>query len=125
MRDLYSSVATRLALAPASLAATTNGLSVDLFGMKSAAVFVAVGAITGAAAFSVKLQESSDNSTWTDVPAAFVQSDAPAVLAASFSYRLGYIGGKRYIRPVFTLASGTSAIIGAVAVVEPTVRPVP
>jgi hypothetical protein len=53
-----------------------------------------------------------------------VQTDAPAVLLTNTVSRLGYLGGKRYIRPVFTLASGTSAIIGAVAVIEPLQRPV-
>jgi hypothetical protein len=124
MRDLYSNVAVRTALIAASIAATTNGVAVDLFGVRSAAVVVSMGAITGAAAFSVKLQDSADGVTWADVVAAQVQSDAPAVLAANYAYRLGYLGGKRYIRPVFTLASGTSAIIGAVAVIEPLQRPV-
>lgn len=124
LRDLYSNVAVRTALLPAAIAATTNGVTVDLFGVRSAAVLVMMGAITGAAAFSVKLQDSADGSTWADVAAGLVQSDAPATLAANFGYRLGYLGGKRYIRPVFTLASGTSAIIGAVAVIEPLQRPV-
>jgi len=124
MRDLYSGLAVKSALLPASLAATTSGLSVDLLGIRSAAIFVAVGAIVGAAAFSVKLQESTDGSTWNDVPAALQQSDAPAVLAQNYGYRLGYLGSKRYVRPVFTLASGTSATIGAVAVLEPLARPV-
>jgi hypothetical protein len=126
-RDLYSNVAVRAALLPASYAATTNGLSVDLMAAaaRSVAVVVMVGAITGAASFSVKLQDSADGVTWADVPAALAVSDAPASLAASFSYRLGYMGGKRYLRAVFTLASGTSAILSAVAVIEPLNRPVP
>jgi len=124
MRDLYSNVAVRTALSPASLAATTNGTTVDLFGVRSAAIVVSVGVITGAAAFGVKLQDSADGVTWADVVAAQVQSDAPAVLLANTNSRLGYLGGKRYLRAVFTLASGTSAIIGAVAVIEPLQRPV-
>jgi hypothetical protein len=124
LRDLYSNVAARVALSPISLAATTNGATVDLFGVRSAAVVVSVGAIVGAAAFGVKLQDSDNGSTWADVAAGLVQTDAPAVLLTNTVSRLGYLGGKRYIRPVFTLASGTSAIIGAVAVIEPLQRPV-
>lgn len=124
LRDLYSNVAARTALLPASIAASTNGVTVDLFGVRSAAVLVMVGAITGAAAFSVKLQDSDNGSTWADVAAGLVQSDAPAVLLQNTVNRLGYLGGKRYLRAVFTLASGTSAIIGAVAVIEPLQRPV-
>ena len=125
LRDFYSNYAVRTALLPASYAATTNGIAVDVKDVLSAAIHLSVGAITGAAAFSAKLQESSDNAAWNDVPAAQMQSDAPAVLLTNFSYRLGYIGGKRYFRAVLTLASGTSAIMGANAVVEPLIRPVP
>lgn len=82
-----------------------------------------VGAITGSAQFSVKLQDSADGITWADVPLAMVQSDAPAIMAQNFSYRTGYLGGKRFVRPVYTLASGTSAMLAAMAVVEPLIRP--
>ena len=125
MRDFYSNFAVRSALLPASYAATTNGITIDLMNVRSVAVHLSVGAITGAAAFGAKLQDSPDGTTWTDVPAAMQQSDAPAILVQNFSYRLGYLGGKRYIRPVLTLASGTSAMLGANAVVEPLTRPVP
>lgn len=124
LRDFYSNHAVRSALLPASQAASVNGISVDTKDCKSGCILLAVGAITGAAVFGAKLQESSDNAVWADVPLAQVQSDAPAILAENFSYRLGYIGGKRWFRLVLTKASGTSAIIGAVAVVEPLVRPV-
>lgn len=125
MRDFYSNHAVRSALLPASYAATTNGIPVDLRDIKSTTVHISVGATLGAAAFSAKLQESADAVTWNDVPAALQQSDAPGVLVQNFSYRLGYIGSKRYIRPVLTLASGTSATLSALAVVEPLTRPVP
>lgn len=124
MRDLYSGLAVRSSILPAVLTATANGNAVDLAGVKSVAFVVAVGAIAGAAVFGVKLQESDDGATWGDVAAAYVQSDAPAVLAQFYTYRLGYLGGKRYVRPVAVYASGTSAVIGAVALVEPLVRPV-
>lgn len=125
LRDFYSNYAVRTALLPASYAASHVGIAVDVKDCKSAAIHLSVGAITGAAQFGAKLQESSDNATWNDVAPAFVQSDAPAILAANYSYRLGYLGGKRYFRLANTLASGTSAMLGANAVVEPLIRPVP
>jgi hypothetical protein len=125
LRDLYSNFAVRPALVSASYAASANGIAIDVRDVKAAAIHLSVGAITGAASFSAKLQDSADGVTFADAPVPLVQSDAPGVLLASSSYRLGYLGGKRYFRVVLTLASGTSAILGATAVVEPLVRPVP
>jgi hypothetical protein len=125
LRDFYSNAAVRMCLLPASYAATTNSIVIDTFGFRSGAIFLAVGAITGAAQFSAKLQDSPDGVTFTDVVIDLRQSDAPPILAQNFSYRLGYLGGKRYLRLQNPLASGTSAILSAVFVGEPLLRPVP
>jgi len=124
MRDFYSGFGVRSSILPQSLTAGANGAAVDLANVKAVCLHVAVGALVGAV-IGVKLQESADGVTWADVPAALVQSDAPAALAANFAYRVGYLGGKRYVRPVIVWTSGTSAVVAAVAVVEPLVRPVP
>ncbi|OHC54492.1 MAG: hypothetical protein A3D16_09965 [Rhodobacterales bacterium RIFCSPHIGHO2_02_FULL_62_130] len=124
MRDLYSSVKLAVALAPVAVAATTNAAAVNLVDVRSVAMLVSVGAITGAAAFGVKLQHSLDGVTYADVPADRVQSDAPAVLVAGSNYRLGYLGNLPFIRATLTLASGTSAIIGVVVLSVPMLRPV-
>lgn len=124
MRDLYSSVNLALALAPVSVAATTNTAAVSLVNDRSAVLLVSVGVITGAAAFSVKLQHSIDGVTWLDAPLDRVQSDAPAVLLTGANYRLGYLGNMPFIRGVLTLASGTSAMIGVVGLSEPMQLPV-
>lgn len=124
MRDIYSSLDDRIALVPAAQTAAFTGTSIDLFGTRSAVFAVVTGANTGTAIFGAKLQESSDGSTWTDVGTAEVQSDAPATLLANSSYRLGYLGSKRYARLAGTYTSGTSLVIGAVALVEANKRPV-
>ncbi len=125
-RDQYSGVATRTSLPPQSITAGKAGTAIDLIGCKSCVVDVMTGAFAGAEVISVKLQESSTGGVpWTDVVAAQVQSDAPVQLAANFSYRLGYLGAMRYVRPIITWTSGTSAFVAAVALVEPLVRPVP
>lgn len=125
MRDFYSNHAVRSALLPASYAATTNGIVVDLKDQQATAIHLMMGGIVGAAVFGAKLQDSMDNVTFTDVPIGLMQSDAPPILLQNFAYRLGYLGSRRYIRVVLTLASGTSATIGALAVVEPLAKPVP
>lgn len=124
MRDLYSQISSVLAVAPAVLTATANGATVDLRAARSACFVVTTGALVGAAVFGAKLQESDNGSTWTDVPVALVDSNAPAVLAASSSYRLGYRGSKRYARVVATYTSGTSLALSAVAVLDPLNKPV-
>ncbi|MEI6798424.1 MAG: hypothetical protein WCO04_04320 [Pseudomonadota bacterium] len=124
MRDIYSSLDDRIALQPAAQTAAFTGTSIDLFGCRSAIFAVATGALVGSAIFGAKLQESADSSTWTDVGTAEVQSDAPATLVANASYRLGYLGSKRYARLAGVYTSGTSLVIGAVALVEVNKRPV-
>ncbi|NBZ87904.1 hypothetical protein [Stagnihabitans tardus] len=125
-RDQYSQQAVRTSVVPQAIAAAKAGTAVDLAGAKSCLILASTGAFAGAEVISVKLQEAdASGGPWSDVPAAYVQSDAPASLAASFSYRLGYLGGKRFVRPMFVWTSGTSAQVAALAVVEPLVRPVP
>ena len=125
MRDLYSGLDDRLGLIPAAQTAAWTGISINLFGGRSAICLVATGALVGAFIGGVKLQESTDNATWTDVIAGEVQTDAPAVLVANASYRLGYLGNKQYARVAGTYTSGTSLVVAAVWAVEPFKRPVP
>lgn len=120
MRDLYSNIAAVPALAPAVQAAAINGAAVDLKGADRAAIVVNTGAIVGAGDFGAVLQESDTTTSgdFADVAADLVDSDAPATLAASSSYRLGYRGHKRYIRVAVTKAGGTSIAAGAVAILS-------
>ncbi len=125
MRDFYSNLAVKSALDPAVQSDSVDGVAIQPQRLASGVVFVlATGAIAGAGAFSAKLQESANGTDWTDVPAKWVQSNAPAVLAASSSYRLGYTGKAEYVRLSLVKASGTSIAASAVAVLRPLVRPV-
>jgi hypothetical protein len=125
MRDLYSNLHEAPALAPAVYTAAANGSTVDLINASGVMFAVQTGAIVSAGAFGAKLQESADGVTWADVPAKWVQTEAPAVLAANATYRLGYLGKLRYARLVLTYASGTSIAASAVAILRPLSRPVP
>lgn len=114
-KDLYSNFGVTVSVAPAVLTATTTGTGVDLAGFESAAVVINTGAIAGSGVFNVTLEESdSSGSGYTAVAASKIQGTLPTPLAASTVYKLGYLGDKRYIRPVMTLASGTSIVAGAV-----------
>lgn len=108
MRDLVSNIRVVPAVAPAVLTATTPSSAIDLQGAGSAAVLINTGAIVGSGKFAPSLQESTDNSTWSDVAADDILGTLPAELAASSAYKVGYRGTKRYFRVVLTLVSGTS-----------------
>ncbi|MBL6431888.1 MAG: hypothetical protein HPM95_15150 [Alphaproteobacteria bacterium] len=126
MRDLYSNIATRLALAPAVQSASVDGVAIDTAGFNSVAFTVNTGAIVSAGDFSVKLQGSdASGSGFADVAAGFVDSNAPTTLEAASAYKLGCRGNKRYARVVLTKAGGTSIALGASAVLgDPTQAPV-
>ena len=125
LRDIYSNVRAVAAIAPAVQAAAADGAVIDLAGSKAIAFIVNTGAIAGSGDFGVALQESDASGSGFAAPDAdFVDSNAPATLAAASVYRLGYRGNKRYVRLSLTKAGGTSVALGAVAVLEPLDRPV-
>jgi hypothetical protein len=116
VRDsMQDDTSARVTLAPALRAtnATVNGTSVDLAGtgnfFRSAMLVVLAGAITDGT-HTFKLQESDDNSTFTDVAAADLQGSLTAVTTAqaNSAQRQSYVGSKRYLRGVVTVASATT-----------------
>lgn len=86
--------------------ASANGSGVDLAGYRAAALVISVGAITDGT-HTPKLQESDDNSTFTDVAAADL-SGTLAALTASTNQEVSYLGSKRYVRAVMTVAGATT-----------------
>lgn len=117
MRDLASNIGVSESIRPAvHSAATVTGQTVDLRGFDSAAAVVTVGALAGAGNVTVKLQDSDNGSDWDDVVAPNLIGAFPAVLLINTALRVGYIGGKRYLRAFGTLNSGTS-VTYSVAVV--------
>lgn len=110
LRDLTSNVDGEPSLAPAVHTASANGATVDLRGSDSAVVVVHTGAYTDGS-HVITLEESDDDSTWTDVADADIQGTEPTVDAAGDAdsvFQFGYIGEKRYVR-VITTASGTTS----------------
>jgi type IV secretory pathway protease TraF len=118
MRDIANNIGVAQTLAPVDYAATTKGTAVDLQGFNSAAVIVNTGAITTAGLYVVKVQESdtTTDGDFTDVVAGDLVGTLPASLAATSTYKQGYLGNKRYIRAVITKTSGTSIVAGAIVV---------
>lgn len=117
MRDLYSNIGTALAIVPAVKSASGDGIAIDTKGFGSVSFVVNTGAIVSDGDFGVAVQESDASDTGFDAPAAgFVDSNAPATLVASSSYKLGYRGNKRFVRLQLVKAGGTSIALGAVAI---------
>jgi hypothetical protein len=126
MRDLYSNIGVVEVLAPAVQTATVATTGVDVEGFEGLVFNIETGALVGSAEFSVTLNDSPDNSTWTAVDSSLYDSNAPAILAADTSYKVGYRGWQRYVQAVLTLASGTSLVIGVTAIKGfPHFRPTP
>jgi len=108
--SLASSVTTAQSIAPASHpVSTVTGSSADVLGYQ-VLVNLDVGTVATAASVTAKLQESSDNATFTDV-----ESGAfPVVTSANDEqvHELAYTGRRRYIRVVATVA-GSAVVFGA------------
>ena len=89
------------------LASTANGSGVDLQGYEGSAAFVLSSEAMGASVtLAVKLQESADNSSWSDVTDGAFTTTA-ANTAAFEQIALNVSDLKRYIRSSCTVAGGT------------------
>ncbi|MBA3446768.1 MAG: hypothetical protein H0T56_04010 [Pseudaminobacter sp.] len=118
MRDIVNNLGVVPALSPAVQAATATGLAVDLKDYNSLMFVVNTGAIAGAGDFTAKVQESDvSGSGYTDAAAAdVIGSSLVSPLTADGTFKIGYVGNKRYARLVVTKNSGTSIAAGAVAI---------
>ena len=119
MKDLSNNINPAVSLAAAVRSAAANGTGVDLQGYESATVLVDVGAegdtLSSSVYFELSLEESDDNSTFTDVAQAdivdgtiasggiFLKLDGTTggdPDSAGGIFRVGYVGNKRYLRVV-------------------------
>lgn len=116
VRDIHNQLGFATSLGPAARTATANGTGVDLSGYRAAAVFFHVGTITDGT-HTPKIQESDDNSSFTDVAAAD-QSGTLAALASNVNQEVAYLGTKRYIRAVSTVSGATTGGVYTALVVR-------
>ena len=107
---------------------SANGASLDLKNYHSCLMIVDADAFTDGT-HTIHLEESSDNSTFTDVAAAdLIFTEAGAINSSGQividgaadddqAFIIGYAGGKRYVRASVTVAGTTTgAIYGAMLV---------
>ena len=119
MKDMSNTIATAVSVKNAVKSSAENGTGVDLQGYESATLIVDVGAegdtLSSSVHFEISLEHSDDNSTFTDVAQAdivdgtissggiFLKLDGTAGGNPDTTgeiFRVGYVGGKRYIRGV-------------------------
>lgn len=116
MRDIKNVVDFANSLAPAARTANGTGTGVDLQGYNGAMCCFHVGTITDGT-HTPKLQESVDNSAFTDVAAADLEGPF-AALASNVNQRVGYKGTKRYVRAFSTVAGATTGGVYAAIIVR-------
>jgi hypothetical protein len=135
-RDTASRNFPVVVLDPATLAADNTPAAIDLLGYGAALLLLAIGVggitFSGTNKIEFKLTHSDDDVTYSDVTDADVVKDAycPATIttgiirslvaahAAATVQKLGYVGGKRYIKLLadFSGTHGTGTPMSAVAV---------
>lgn len=117
-RDNNSILDVNESVRPAVHAGSVNGEGVDLRESNAALIAISIGAITGSSGdASVTLEESDDNSTYTDVADADILGAEPIALADNTAYQFGYSGTKRYVRAVLDTAGETN-VAGSVTVIR-------
>ena len=128
-RELHGNIKVAQMLANQAVTATTTSSSVDTRGFDSCEVVFAVGTVANIAnspqpTWAFKLQDSPDDSVWTAVtdsnlvligstqsPLAAPNSSTGVFLTIgaaaedALTYRVGYVGGGRYLRLVATAAN--------------------
>jgi hypothetical protein len=123
MKDIHNLMSAVTSLKAANRTADANGTGVDLQGYEGAEVIANVGlsgdTLSGTVKIALELEESDDDSTYTDVADAdmlgetgagsgeFALIDDPA--EDELTYKVGYIGAKRYIRVVWNI-TGTHTV---------------
>ena len=121
MKDLRSNISVVQTIAPVAGALDATGTGIDLQGYESCTFVIDAGiegiSLSGSNKIEIELEESTDNSTWTDVTAStsvigatpdsngvVATFDADAEIPAVAT--VGYIGDKRYVRAIANF-SGT------------------
>lgn len=119
--DIGAHVAAKLGTAPAAASAgTRTSAAIDRQGFNSCVLVAVSGAVSGsptAQTLDAKLQESDDQSTWSDVPGGAIAQITAANSIAEKDVNLR--GRKRYIRVSETVGftGGTSPTLGAASFV--------
>lgn len=127
MKDTYSYTGPRLAAFKAFAAADGKtaeaGAAIDTLGFNSALFAVAANySATDTATYTLSVQDSDDNSTFTAVDEKFIIGPSAPLSGAANVQKIGYIGARRYVKLVVTpsdAATSTNVItVSALAILQ-------
>lgn len=127
-RDLENRISVAASLHPAARTASANGTGVDLQGYDSAMLLVQFGAYTDGTHTPV-LEHSTDGSSYAACDSNSLNGTLSAVSSgagANTVQKVGYTGGRRYVRAVMTVSGATTGALSAATIVRgnPTQAPV-
>jgi hypothetical protein len=112
MKDIYNMLDSDASINVLARAATVTGSGVDLQGYQGALAIAVIGSewVGNAGSYALKLQESADNSTFSDVAAGDILGTQPTLSGqiGRGDILWGYKGSKRYVRAVATHTGDTS-----------------
>lgn len=120
LRNLAQKIKALQLVAAQAISADTISTSVDLHAFRSFAFLVSVGtfAFTGSNKIGLKMQESDDNSTFTDVALTDYYGGAIKELSSGADddsvHVVQYKGNKKYVRLVLDVSGTVSAPIAVV-----------
>jgi hypothetical protein len=119
-RDMKDNISAVSGLTPATVSATGTGIAADLVGYDSAMIVVSNGTMATGGTLTPSLTESDDGTTYTAVGTADLQGAFTAVGTgvATTVQRVGYIGAKRYVKPVLTFGGTGAGIPTAIVVLR-------
>ena len=118
IRDQVSNIQVEPSLAPATRVATANGLGVDTR-IADSVTFLCEFGVVADGFFTFVLQESADDSTYTDIAAGDLIGTAPTAFGgspatgAAAAVPVGYKGNLRWVRVRITQGLSPDAVTGA------------
>lgn len=134
MRDLHNNIHVKRAISPVVVTDNTPQVSqiIDRQGFESLEFVINLGTLSDADTTCVVLIEDGDDSALADAAAVADEALLGTELLAGFQYdddneprKIGYIGGKRYVRMTVTPSNNTGNVpISAMALLgHPALRP--
>ena len=108
-------------LAPAARAASANGTGVDLQGYEGAVVIVAAGAFTDGSHVITLEHATASGGTFTTVSSPELIGTLPTINqvgGGNQTYKAGYVGTKRFVRAVTTVANGSTGCVYGVTILR-------
>lgn len=115
-RDAISNASPAQSISPQAVAADLTGTGVEVRGFEEVGIEINAGVCTDGD-YTILVEESDDNSTYTTVAAGDIDGTGPTIAAANDDqiFKLGYMGNSRYIRT--SVVEGTDGSTGVVIAV--------